>query len=298
MSNSDQNEPNSHSGFSESWLSLREPADHAARDRELTDQVAMWSAKRSSLHIVELGAGTGSNLRYLIPLLGKDQHWQVLDNDPALIHKLPQLLRPWAAKLGATLNEKNTVVTIKHNEFTATINCDVVDLAHEPESIATDGTDLITASALLDLASAQWLNKLANLITARNCACLFTLNYNGRIQWQPNNEDDDAISALLNQHQLTDKGFGKAAGPEAGKYLVSALEQNNRHVVTADSDWCIAPENELLQQAILDGWESAAIEQDSAKATLIKQWSAIRSQAIKTRTSSLTVGHIDVLSLV
>lgn len=298
MSNKDQNEPNTHGGFSESWLSLREPADHAARNADLTDQLKVWNQAKGELRILEMGAGTGSNLRYLIPLLGREQHWQVLDNDPGLIDRLPQLLKPWAASLGATIAEDGKLLRIEHKSFSAIIHCNIVDLSDDLKNIAIDDTDLITASALLDLTSADWLSKLARFITSLQCACLFTLNYNGQIQWRPKDENDATITALLNQHQLTNKGFGKAAGPLAGQCLVTALKENGRQVATADSNWQIGPESDQLQQAIIDGWESAAREQDAGKTPLIEQWHASRTAAIKARTSSLTVGHIDVLSLV
>lgn len=297
MSNKEQNESNTHSGFSESWLSLREPADHAARSTELTDQLKLWIEARDNVRILEMGAGTGSNLRYLIPVLGHGQHWQVLDNDPGLIERLPQLLKPWAASIGATIAEDGKLLRIKHKNFSAIIHCNIVDLSDDLENIAIDDIDLVTASALLDLTSEDWLNKLARFIKTLQCACLFTLNYNGQIQWQPENENDATITTLLNQHQLTNKGFGKAAGPQAGQCLITALKQNGRQVTTADSNWQIGPKSDQLQQAIIDGWESAAREQDAGNTALIEQWYASRTAAIKARTSSLTVGHIDVLSL-
>ena len=38
---------------------------------------------RRPIRVVDLGCGTGSNLRATAPLLGAEQHWTLVDYDPA-----------------------------------------------------------------------------------------------------------------------------------------------------------------------------------------------------------------------
>ncbi len=40
-----------------------------------------------SLQAVDLGTGTGSNIRYLASRLGGEQRWVAVDNDPTLIER-------------------------------------------------------------------------------------------------------------------------------------------------------------------------------------------------------------------
>ena len=54
-------------GFTPDWLTLREGYDAWARSARLLCQLARWCAGRGPLHIVDLGAGTGSNLRAMRP---------------------------------------------------------------------------------------------------------------------------------------------------------------------------------------------------------------------------------------
>lgn len=285
-------------GFSESWLTLREPADHLARNVSLNDPLTTWFKQQSTHYVLELGAGTGSNLRYLMPQMGHDQHWLLLDNDVALFTCLPDRLKVWANKQNASVRAENNRYIVEHENFSATIECKVINLASELDQIPVDKVQLITASALLDLTSAEWLNQLAALIHRHRCACLFALNYNGKIQWQPEHDADSMVSALLNQHQLNDKGFGKALGPRAGHYFAQTLKKTGRQVMTGESDWLIMPESHELQLAIVDGWAPAALEQDNdANRATIQQWHIGRKQTIDQRQTALTVGHIDVLSL-
>ncbi len=62
------------------WLAVREPADHAARDAGLVAPLAR--ALPPHVRAVDLGCGTGSNLRALGPHLGPAQDWVLVDHDP------------------------------------------------------------------------------------------------------------------------------------------------------------------------------------------------------------------------
>ncbi|MFU8825803.1 MAG: class I SAM-dependent methyltransferase, partial [Yoonia sp.] len=70
-------------GFSATWLALREPADHAARDDALLTAAA--DAAGPSPVIVDLGSGTGSTLRAFAPVLNNAAAWRLVDSDPVLL---------------------------------------------------------------------------------------------------------------------------------------------------------------------------------------------------------------------
>ncbi len=293
---------NQNTGFSESWLSLREPADHAARNTALVTQLVQWRARRQQhLHIIEIGAGTGSNLRFLLPKLGHHQHWLLVDYDATLLEHLPRILKPWTDSQKAQLTISDDQLRIEHDEFSAIVEWQVIDLSSDLEKLQSQRTDLLLGSALLDLTSAHWLDSLAKLCIEKQCTCLFALNYDGRVKWQPELDSDKRINQLLNTHQLNDKGFGKALGPTAGMYFANRLEQWGREVLTHRSDWQISSttisESAALQHAIIDGWAPAAIEQSSSEQTMIKQWQHERREFIDKGESELMVGHLEVLSL-
>ena len=112
------------SGFSAAWLALREPADAAARSAALAS-FAMSGLETAALRILDLGGGTGANIRYLSPRLRSPQHWTLVDNDPALLQRAPAFAETHSADLNAVVND-NTLF---------------------------EGCRLVTASALLDLRS-------------------------------------------------------------------------------------------------------------------------------------------------
>src|SRR5205809_2110421 len=146
-----------------SWLALREPVDHASRSLTLARAVAAVLPPDRPLRIVDLGSGTGSNVRYLSRLLPSPQRWLVVDREPALMAQ--------ATASDASIESR----TMNLGEFDA----DVIAGAH-----------LVTASALLDLVSDSWLRRLAHACRAQRAAALFALTYNGRSRCSPAEPED------------------------------------------------------------------------------------------------------------
>lgn len=283
-------------GFSAEWLQLREPADHRARSTLLTQLLLDWRRDKERMNIIELGAGTGSNLRYLCPLLGHQQHWTLFDHDQSLLEQLPHLLTPWAQQQGIHILATRETIRLESDTFSAQIHWQQKDLANELNAIAQDKVHLITASALLDLTSAAWLEQLARLCIDKHCASLFVLNYDGTLQWHEKLPDDELLNQLLNEHQLTDKGFGNALGPQAHHYIAEQLRRA-QHVTTQSGNWVLDQQQSALQNELLTGWVKAAMEQDTTRKPVIQAWAESRRLAIKQGHSYLSVGHTDVLSL-
>lgn len=283
-------------GFSPDWLRLREPADHIARSASLTKQLAQWRKSFTEFNIVDLGSGTASNLRYLCPALGMNQSWTLLDNDVGLLSCIAERLASWATDSDIEFRETcSNSASLNHANFSAKITWQQCDLAEEINTHSFDNTHLITGSALLDLTSAEWIAKLSTLINTQQCASLFVLNYNGRIQWQPSIGSDATVTNLLNAHQLKDKGFGNALGPAAYKHFQSQL--TNASIETETTNWLLEPQNVAIQKVLVNDWASAAVEQNPALKLEIEDWSCQRLKHLASEESSLQVGHTDVLSL-
>src|SRR5437763_477827 len=121
-----------------SWLALREPADAAARAEALTRRLVRAIGDQRPLRIVDLGAGTGANARYLMNRLPRPQQWLLVDRDPALLAR--SRICPVLAGLVATRE---------------------LDLGPVESLDVCTGCHLVTASALLDLVSERWLQALA-----------------------------------------------------------------------------------------------------------------------------------------
>jgi hypothetical protein len=264
-------------GFSADWLALREPFDHAARSIDLTCALLEALPCDRPLRILDLAAGTGSNLRYLAGAAGSapPPPWPrrsgpaeclLVDHDPLLLARVPQM---------------------------AGVETRCLDLSTLDDGTIFEGRDLVSASALLDLVSEPWLLTLANRCAACGAAALFALSYDGVIACTPEDSDDGTIVSLVNEHQRTDKGFGPALGPDATDRAARGFADLGYRVQRAPSDWQLTADAGELQRRLIDGWAQAAAAMAPHQIRMIDAWRERRFAHVAAGWSTMTVGHED-----
>ena len=297
--------------FSASWLALREPHDHAARAPELTERLGDFLRRRTgsaALRILDLACGSGSTFRYLAPRIGGPQHWVMVDNDERLLARLAAL--PMHGRdsrgmdAGADLGRKVRVESGERPD--ATLEAVQLDLVQDFERLPISGVDLVTASALLDLVSADWLDRLVTEVTGvtgvsgtrvGGPALLLALSYDGSMNWQPVLPDDWWVETLFNRHQLTDKGFGAALGPAAAAEAARRLGDAGFLVLQAPSPWRLGPIDGALQRELAGRMVTALADHFRDDADRLLRWRDERLAFIATGGSALVLGHTDLLAL-
>ena len=176
------------SGFSIQWLQLREPYDRAARNRTVLEAVSAVFRDQPSIAVVDLACGTGSTLRATAQYLPGRQYWRLVDNDLGLLAQASMLARP-----------PDRIVAAKP-----------VDLMRDLELALEAPLDLVTASALLDLVSAPWLDRLIEETAARRLPVYAALGYDGTISFEPNEPgDQEVVEGRLERPPLLDEGRQK-----------------------------------------------------------------------------------------
>ena len=283
--------------FSAGWLALREPADHAARATTLVERAAeALQAQRandaaSALRVIDLGSGTGSNLRYLAPRLPVPQRWHLLDHDAAL---LAAAVERAPAGVSAQPSTRPAGLAVATHRVDLRVLPPEVFGAHGGD--ASPAATLVTGSALLDLVSPAWLAGLADHLQAMGAVGLFVLSYDGRIVCEPSDPLDAEVRDLVNRHQRTDKGFGPATGPDATSILAPLLATRGYTVHVASSDWDLGAESGELQRQLVAGWAGAAAQLAPERANAITAWQTRRLECIAGGRSRIRVGHQDVLA--
>ena len=280
-----------------SWLALREAADTAARSAALTLGLVNTLMEREPfilarsdtgrraelsrirpLRILDLGTGTGSNVRYLTSRLPVRQDWLVVDQDAALLAEVRE-------RMDASSVARQAACAIE----TRQVNLGALD----PQMFS--GRDLVTASALLDLVSETWLASLADHCRSNGAAALFALTYNGQSRCSPGEPEDEAIRELMNRHQRgNDKGFGRAAGPDAADAAARAFVAVGYRVRREASDWALPPEAREMQRQLIEGWAEAAVEIAPDQSTMIHDWLKRRLAHVDAGRSRIVVGHDDL----
>ncbi len=259
------------SGFSEQWLTLREPHDVAARNGQVLDAVAAAFKRYSAINVVDLACGTGSTFRSVSIVLPPRQSWRLVDNDLSLLARA----KPAAASAEIQVTTQP------------------IDLQRDLELVLDGPVDLVTTSAFLDLVSEDWLDRLVTEIAARNLPLYAAINYDGRATCDPADPFDEVIVNAVNRHQLTDKGFGPSLGPGAASQAISLFKRLNYSVTQGRSDWMLGRQDADMQTEILSGWAAAARDIDGAAVSEIASWLARRRALVATGRSTMRVGHLD-----
>ena len=277
------------------WLRLREPADVHSRAASLVLDIAESLARHDPLRVLDLGTGTGSNIRYLAERLRGPQQWLAIDRSAELLAALPERFRAWATPRGFDVVTRNGSCVVRGPHFESEIQTRQQDLGVLGDHRVFDGRHLVTASALLDLVSEQWLRSLAEHCRTAGALALFAITYNGRFSCEPREVEDDTVRDLVNRHQKTDKGLGGvAAGPEAAAVAERCFAEAGYRVRRESSDWVLGPAEHPLQRLLIDGWAEAASEIVPGSAAMIAGWRARRLAHLDAGRSSVVVGHDDL----
>jgi hypothetical protein len=280
--------------FSADWLALREPADVLARSSTLTAAIAGVLEGDGEQSVLDLGAGTGSNARYLVERLPCPQRWLLVDHDPALLDRVRQFMTAWAMSRGYRVSENGHRVALHSKHLVCDITTRLLDLSRHDDPELFKGRTLVTAAALLDLVSDRWLRSLAAHCRQAEAAALFALTYDGRIQCSPQEPEDNEIRALVNRHQRTAKGFGLALGPDATDRAEAYFAGCGFRVQREQSDWKLGNEARDLQEHVINGWALACEEVAPEKTVVVRDWRARRLGHVHEGQSQLIVGHVDL----
>jgi hypothetical protein len=255
------------------WLSLREPADAAARSAELAELLGRHLAAAGRLVIRDLGGGSGAMGRWLAPRLPGPQHWVVHDRDADLL-KLAVAGAP-----GPAADETAVTVEARRSDIARLTRGELA------------GASLVTASALLDLLTEDALTRV--LAACSGCPMLLALTVIGRVTLTPEEPLDAPMGAAFNAHQRR----GGKLGPDAVAAAARELRGAGAEVLVRPSPWRLDAAHSELAAEWLEGWVAAACEQEPALATDAGTYHDRRLAQAAAGELTVTVDHADLLVL-
>jgi hypothetical protein len=261
------------------WLALREPADAEARARDLAEALERALPAGVPRVIHDLGCGTGSMGRWLAPLLTGPQHWVLHDRDDDLL-ALAAAHVPGPAADGAPVT-----VEAKHTDIARMAARDLA------------GASLITASALLDLLTADELDRLAGLCADVGCPILLTLSVIGNVEITPADPLDRRVAAAFDAHQRRATERGRLLGPDAVDFAARAFRRLGAEVLIRPSPWRLGRAHSTLAAEWFTGWVGAACEQEAELADECEPYARRRLEQASAGELTVTVGHADLLVL-
>ena len=259
------------------WLALREPADAAARAAGLVELLRGCLPSAGGLVVRDLGSGTGSMARWLAPQLPGPQRWVLYDRDDEL------LARAATDPPGRALDGAPVSIETRCRDITRL----------SPGEVA--GTDLLTASALLDMMTAEELERLVATCAGAGCPALVTLSVTGRVELAPADPLDRRVADAFNAHQQRVTGAGGLLGPRAVHDAEENFRRRGLDVVSRPSPWRLGPGEAALAAEWFTGWLGAACEQRPQLQPVAAGYARRRLEQIATGRLAVTVNHEDLL---
>ncbi len=259
------------------WLALREDEDARARSRELALAVAARMAPGPVI-VHDLGSGTGSMARWLAPLLPGPQTWVLHDWNPGLTERARRGLPP--------LDRDGRPVAIVAREGA---------LARLASGDLT-GASLVTASALLDVLTAEEVTAVVDACIAARCPVLVSLSVTGEVALDPADPLDAALGSSFNGHQRRLAGGRRLLGPDGAALARRLLLEAGWHVRAVPTFWRLGARDPRLMRAWLDGWIDAALEHSPALGAQAAGYRALRAEQVRRGALSAVIVHTDLLA--
>jgi hypothetical protein len=212
-----------------------------------------------------------------------------VDHDPALLAAACEEIANWADQarpttsgVEATKDGRSLHVDVKRH-----------DLAADPAPWGNARPDLVTAAALFDLVSAQWIGRFVTALAASRIAFYTVLTHDAQTVWSPAHPADNAMKAAFESHFGRDKGFGSSAGGAATTLMAQEFRTSGYVTESAESPWVLGAGDKALVAALAHGWASAVRETGAVAESTIGDWVNARMAG----NASCIVGHEDLLAL-
>lgn len=262
--------------FPADWLAARIQADYEARSRSsptvipaLIKNLTAAGATARGLEIIDVGAGTGGNARWLEPQLPFPQRWVYVEPDP---HLLSVAHRPPGTELVIA-----GVEAVPH-------------LLGRPSSRCR----LLTCSALLDILTTVELRSLCIAGAQHHTPTLWALTVTGAWRLDPPHRIDEQLRHAFNGFQ---RRSGRA-GPDAPRIAADTMRASGLDVHRAASPWTLTPEtNAAFVDRFLTDRVSAAVEEAPKLANAAASWLAVRREQLHDHALRVEVAHLDLLGL-
>jgi hypothetical protein len=282
--------------FPADWLALREPFDAAARSGELARRLVAVLPVRPRL--LDLGAGTGALFRWLAPMIGRAQVWTLADADEDLLLRAYDEIADWADLRGWPVTwpgRGHHRALIVHAPAGAwRVEALGVDLLRAPEGLPLGAVDAVVCSALLDLVSAAWVERLVATLRVPMLACL---TVDGREAFLPPHPYDARVRAGFRRDQARDKGFGPALGVRASAALHRAMAARSWQVASAPTVWRIPAAALAMSRVLVEGYAEAASRARPSWGNAIDAWRGARMRQAVAGRLAIRIGHRDSLGL-
>ena len=284
----------SHSEFDTHWLNHRFSFDEAARNRQVERAALQHLAAHSSLHLLDIGSGTGANFLHFFEQLDRPQHWYLLDHDPRLLAASLHRIATYAQEKNYPHQRRGAQLLLHLGPHEVRVHTLSGSFEQLETLVDLSRLDLVLASAFFDLFRADQLLTLLDKLGRAKLAFLFTLSYRSMI-FDPSTPTDERMVQYYEAHMQRPQATGAAMGPHCSRHLRDWLLEGTFDFVEGESAWQIGPTDFTMLHYLLGFMRTAIAELEVGDdgAVPSEQWWRERTEAVHSARLGLVVRHWD-----
>ena len=275
------------------WLDERYRFDAVARNPTIEQKFLHSLPSKDTISLVDVGAGSGANGRYLMEKIPANQQWVLIEQNPDFSKASLQVLQQHARHQGYTSFLEQDTLTLQTPTKTIQVNAKQGSLLEIENMTDLSHTDAVVANAVFDLFTPHQFDTFVSTIARYQLIFLSTLNYEN-MHFSPNTPQDEKMIALYHAHMLRPQTVGTAMGPDCIPQISEILKKYRYAVDTGSSIWNIHSKDEKMMQYLLNFMESSITELPPSPedALLLQQWVKQKEEAAD---FTLTIEHQDIL---
>lgn len=275
------------------WLAERYHFDAAARNPTIEQKFLHSLPVQDTVSLVDVGAGSGANCRYLMEKIEANQRWILIEQHPDFSKASLRILQQYARHQEYETFLQHGLLIIKMPTKIVQVKAQCGSLLEIDRLVNLSDTDAVVANAVFDLFTNTQFDAFISTIARYQLIFLSTLNYENMC-FSPNTPQDEKIVGLYHTHMLRPQTVGMAMGPACVPQMMETLQKQRYTVSAGNSVWQIHSKHEKMMGFLLNFMESSITElpRTPEDILLLKQWKKQKEEASDL---TLTIEHQDIL---
>jgi hypothetical protein len=216
-------------------------------------------------------------MRWLAPRLPGPQAWVLHDGDPGILRHVDD---------APARDADDRPVAVRTS----------IEPLAELDAAAIAGATLVTASALLDVVTADEARRIVAACVVAGAPALFSLSVMGRVDLDPVHPLDAEFEAAFDDHQRRVVDGRRLLGPDAGSAVARLFADAGWRTSVDPTPWRLGAPDAAPIAVWLDGWIGAAVEQRPELGVRADAYRARRLAQLDAGDLRVVVHHEDLLA--
>ena len=284
-----------YNSFETNWLDRRYQYDNAARDKKVEEACLNYLENKSSVTILDIGSGTGSNCLYFMEKMPTVQNWIFVEHDEHLSKYALERIKKQASELGYSIKGDAQKLCLEKENRQVEISYITDSFFDLDKKVDLSKVDLVTAGAVFDLLSFKQFVDIASIVLENEIALLATMNY-AEMSFSPEEASDILFIEKYEKHMSRTQEFGKAMGKDCSRSMVKFFRKHQREVVYGASVWNLNGKEEETHSCLFQFMKSAVTEmiEEEEHTQLFSKWLYLKKELAAEGKLSTSIQHYDI----